>query len=177
MNGYFSVCRTTRYQHHYIDFLLARYNDLNLKYPFPVSLSYMASPLLMDGAAILCFDDKDEICGACGYIHGTGEKDYEDRHIIQIQVAYLAESCRSTRWFFEGLRFLAEHLSDQEEEIQEILFWVPGDSPNRRLYSKFAELTSTVEQPGSSLAGYRVHIAQLQDYLSSLTPFRERYIV
>lgn len=165
-NGHFSVCRTMLQEHRYIDFLLARYDELNLPYSFPVSLSYLASPLLMGGTAILCYDRKDELCGALSYIHGTGEHNYEDRDIIQIQVAYLADSCRSTRRFYEGLRFLTKHLAGQEENIQEICFWAPGNARNRRLFCKFAEPVATAQQPEGPLDGYRICMKQLQDYLN-----------
>lgn len=164
--GHFSVCRTLFHEHRYIDFLLARYDELNLPYSFPVSLSYLASPLLMGGTAILCYDGNDEVCGALSYIHGTGEHNYEDRDIIQIQVAYLADACRSTRRFYEGLRFLTNCLAGQEENIQEIRFWAPGNARSRRLFCKFAEPVATAQQPEGPLDGYRVYMKQLQDYLN-----------
>ncbi|NMO95555.1 hypothetical protein HII30_07115 [Paenibacillus lemnae] len=151
-----------------MDFLLAHYSDLNLLYPFPVSLSYIASPLLMEGTAVLCFDDEDQLSGAFGYIHGTGEQDYKDRHVIQLQVAYIVEHHRSTRMFYEALQFLVSHLSDQEEErVEEIRFWIPGEPRTRRLCSRFADLLSTVDQTQGCLDEYRINVKHLQKYVST----------
>ncbi|QCT03704.1 hypothetical protein E6C60_2993 [Paenibacillus algicola] len=174
MNGYFTVCCTERSQHHYIDFLLSRYEDLNLKYSFSAALGYLASPLLMAGTAMLCYDEEDQICGAFSYIHGTGEHDYQDRHMIQIQAAYLDKAYRVSRWFVEGLRFLAEHLHDQEEEVTDIQFWAPGDARSQRLFSKFAVPLKVEGAPSGDMEGYRVTVEELFDYLLGTAILRDR---
>lgn len=174
MNGYFTVCCTERSQHYYIDFLLSRYEDLNLKYSFSSVLGYLSSPLLMAGTAVLCYDEKDTICGAFSYIHGTGENNYQDRHIIQIQAAYLDKAYRHSRWFVEGLRFLTEHLHDQEEEVTDIQFWAPGDDRSRRLFSKFAIPLTAAGSPNRDMEGYQTTVEELRDYLYSTVIIRDR---
>ncbi|MDT9720081.1 hypothetical protein QVE09_14285 [Paenibacillus sp. ClWae2A] len=169
MSHYFAKCSTYMYQHRYMDFLLAHYNELNLPYSFPTTLSYISSPLLMDGGAMLCFDDEDEVAGAFGYIHGTGEHDYEDRHVIQLQVAFIVHEHRRSRIFIEGLQFLVQHLDEYayEEPVQEIRFWALSEEANRRLFSKIAQqVTSTIREEGE-LNAYVVKLAQLRSYLAS----------
>ncbi|MDQ0171249.1 hypothetical protein [Paenibacillus tundrae] len=171
MSGYFSVCSTYMYQHRYMDFLLANYKELNMPYPFPVTLSYISSPLLIHGGAILYFDDEDEPAGALGYIYGTGENDYEDRHVIQIQVAFLTEQNRGSRLFLEGLCFLIQHLAEQAdaELPQEIHFWTAKDVRKHRLFSKFAKQSENVEGEYGGMSGYKVSLAHLRTYITSLS--------
>ncbi|MBT2284222.1 hypothetical protein J7E78_11810 [Paenibacillus polymyxa] len=169
MSRYFSICSTYMYQHRYMDFLLAHYKKLNMPYNFPVTLSYISSPLLMGGGAILCFDDQDEIAGALGYIHGTGEHDYEDRHVIQLQIAFIKEEYRGSRLMVEALQFLLQHIDEQEEieSVQEMRFWAVKDRINQRLFSKFAKrIGSTESEYGGSIDAYAIYLSELRAYLS-----------
>jgi len=91
MSYYFNICSTAKYQEAYITFLLQRFEQLNLPYSFPVSLSYLSSPQFKEKESILIRDSEDEIIGAIGYIHGTGDQNYQDEHIVQIQTFYIEE--------------------------------------------------------------------------------------
>lgn len=159
------------YHKKYMDLLLANYESLNLPYSFPVSFNFIASPLLMeDSAAILCLDDDGEAIGAMGYIRGTGEGDYEDRDVIQVQVAFLLETYRSTMAFAHGLRFLANHLEEEAEETSELVFWTPQDAYLARLFGKFAERTSVQGTAAGDLYAYRATTGQLKAFLTRLSP-------
>ncbi|WP_010277765.1 hypothetical protein [Paenibacillus senegalensis] len=166
MNYYFSVCSTYMYHNTYMDFILEHYTDLGLPYPFPEALSYIASPMLMGKEAILAFDEDDQLAGAFGYIHGTGERDYEDEQIIQIQSVYITKAHRRTGLFVQGLQFLLEHLAVQETAVEELRFWAPDRQDYRKLFSKFA--TRIVDNSAGSLSRideYRVSLDELKTYL------------
>ncbi|GMK39295.1 hypothetical protein PCCS19_23490 [Paenibacillus sp. CCS19] len=158
----FAVCATEMYQRKYIDFLLTHYEGLRLPFPFPVAFGFIASPILMENEGFLCLDDDGEAVGAFSYIHGTGEGNYEDRHIVQLQVAYLAETHRCTKLFLQGLHTLAEHLNELGEEVSELVFWTGTDDYTTRLFGKFAERTSI----GESVIEYRVALDKLNGYLA-----------
>ncbi|WP_248565461.1 hypothetical protein [Paenibacillus sp. L3-i20] len=151
------------YQRKYMDFLLTHYVDLRLPYPFPDAFGFIASPVLLGQECFLCLDDEGEAIGAFGYIHGTGEGNFEDRHIVQLQVAFLIESHRKTAVFLHGLMVLAEHMNDLNEKVTELVFWSgTEDNYTTRMFGKFAERTSI----GESAIEYRVALPQLNAYLA-----------
>lgn len=165
MNVSFSVCSTILYHRKYLDFLLEHYDDLRLPYPFEAAFGYIASPVLVGRESFLCMDEENEVIGAWGYIHGTGEHDYENAHVIQIQAAYLSEPFRRTGVFFQGLQYLMEHLEQQDQGVTEILFWIGRDAYMSRLAAKFASLELSVESEYGPLEAYRVSVSELKDYL------------
>ncbi|MBW7475861.1 hypothetical protein K0T92_14030 [Paenibacillus oenotherae] len=164
MSYYFQICATERYQELYITFLLEHYSELNLPYSFPVALSYMASPVLMREEAILCFDQNDEIAGALGFIYGTGEQQYQDVHVVQLQVVFLQEEHRGTRLFLEGLQYLAQYLAALERKITEIRFWAPSQSELRQLFGKLAERVASSKTEGGEIDAYRASLDQWLAY-------------
>ncbi|OBZ11102.1 hypothetical protein [Bacillus sp. FJAT-26390] len=138
MNYHFSVCATANYQEKYIEFLLLNYEHLKLGYSFPVSLSYLSSPIFMEREAILVLDDEQNVIGAVGYIHGTGEQHYEDIHIVQIQVLFLLEKYRRSRLFLHVLQFLAQHLAQLKEPPLELRFWATDRTGLEKIIARFA---------------------------------------
>jgi hypothetical protein len=164
MNTYISVCSTEMYQQTYMEFLLKHYAQLNLPYSYPVTLSFLASPIMMEREAFLCFNDEEEVVGAFSYIYGTGDNQYEDVHVIQIQVAFLLEDYRSTRLFLQALQFLTEYISHLGENVEELRFWTPADEKLRRLFGKIAENTASVDTSFGTLDEYRASFSSLQAY-------------
>lgn len=165
MGYYFSICSMERYQEKFIEFLLEHYSQLQLPYSFPVSLSFIASPVIMNKEAFLCFDEETEdIVGAFGVIFGTGEDQYQDTHIVQIQIAYIVEGHRRTRLFLEGLQFLMQYIVYLDEGVTEFRFWAPADDGLRRLFGKLAERTASRETAFGLLDEYRGTFADWQAY-------------
>ncbi|RIX51543.1 hypothetical protein D3P08_16695 [Paenibacillus nanensis] len=169
MNESFAVCASMMYQRKYIDFLLANYEALNMPYSFSVAFSFLASPILMERECFLCLNDDGEAVGAFGYIHGTGERNYEDRHIVQLQVAYLDNKHRRTTLFLRGLQYLAEHLRWLEDEVSELVFWTKPDDYTMRLFDKFAGRTSDPGTASGNLLAYRVTVSELNAYLAKFS--------
>lgn len=167
MTPSFVVCASELYQRKYIDFLLEHYESLNLPYPFTVSFNFMASTLLMErSAVILCLDDDGEAAGAIGYIRGTGEENYENQDVLQVQITYLIEPLRRTTAFLQGLRFLASYIEEEAGEVSEIVFWSAPDAYLGRLFGKFAVATNVRGTNAGDLLAYRVTPGQLQAYLA-----------
>ncbi|MDF2835053.1 MAG: hypothetical protein K0Q63_693, partial [Paenibacillus sp.] len=155
------------YQRKYMDFLLEHYESLNMPYPFPISFNFIASPLLMEkSAVILCLDDDGEAVGAFSYIRGTGESNYENHDVLQVQVAYLVEALRGTVAFLHGLQFLSDYLEEEAGEVTELVFWSSPDAYLARLFGKFAERTSVQGTAAGDLFAYRATPGQLKAYLA-----------
>ncbi|RJE86190.1 hypothetical protein D3P07_19115 [Paenibacillus sp. 1011MAR3C5] len=166
----FSVCATEVYQTKYLDFMLRHYENLNMPYPFIVTFGFIASPVLLGREAILCLDEENEIVGALGYIHGTGEKQYEDEHVVQIQAVYLGMAYRGTRLFLQGLQFLLHHLKHQPVSVTELVFWTGQEPYINRLAAKFAGLESVTESEFGRLSAYRAPVPDLEAYLQKFRP-------
>ncbi|GED33053.1 hypothetical protein [Brevibacillus centrosporus] len=166
----FSVCATEFYMQNYLEFLLENYSKLNLPYSFPVTLSYIASPAFMEQIAILCYSDDHEMIGTIGCILGTGENDYQDTHIAQIQVIHFLEPFRRTLLFLRTMQFFTQHLAQLPVDIRELRFWAPSDDYLRPLFSKLAKQTAVVETDhGGTLIEYR---ASFSDWHSYAAKFR-----
>ncbi|MGO4548405.1 hypothetical protein AB4Z29_26810 [Paenibacillus sp. 2TAB23] len=159
MSYYFSVCSTVNYQETYISFLLEQYEHLNLPYSFQTSLSYITSPILMGKDSIIIWNAQDEPAGAIGFIHGTGEHDYEDRNIIQIQVLFLKKSSRSGRTFLRSMQFLGQHLAQINEPVTELRFWIPAQSALQKLCAKWAVKSQSNATEYGDIEEYRMDYA------------------
>lgn len=157
---HFSICNTEDAREKYIQFLLQHYEELNQPYSFPVTLSYISSPLLMEGTAILCTTVDGETIGALGYIQGTGEHDYEDVHIVQLQTVFLLKPFRGSRLFLRAIQFLAGHLAEQRLQPSEIRFWVPNEPSLLKLCSRFSKPFTG----NDDLTEFRVPFARLQAF-------------
>lgn len=165
----FARCATFMYEHKYIDFLLEHYEQLKLPYNFAASLGFLSSPLLLDGEMFLGLDEDGEAVAAFGYIYGTGELDYADRHVIQLQTAYCVERLRCTRLFVRGLQFLLQHVEIFAPEVGEIRFWVGDDRYMSRLAAKFARLHAAHDTAFGLLREYRCSVAELRACVSRFT--------
>ncbi len=164
MDHYFAVCAFEAYQERYLDFLLEHYAELNLPYDFPVALSFIGSPILLGAEAIVCFDGEDEPIAALGCIHGTGENDYRDAEIVQVQTVFIAERYRNTRLFLQGLQFLTQHLAQKERPVSEIRFWIPAQAKLQRLCAKLGQRTASVDTHRGTLEEYRTDFSSLYRY-------------
>ncbi|WP_134683677.1 hypothetical protein [Brevibacillus migulae] len=166
MSYYFSVCTTEMYQQKHILFLLENYKDLGLPYPFPLTLSLIASPLLMERESFLCFNEDHEVIGAFSYIFGTGEMQYEDREVVQIQAVFIREEYRGSRVFLMALQFMTEYITFMGEDVREVRFWASDDVLLRRLFSKIADRVSSVDSAFGPLDEYHAPFAAWQAYAS-----------
>ncbi|MNZ99894.1 hypothetical protein D3C78_1192370 [compost metagenome] len=165
MSFYFSVCSTAKYQEKYISFLLKHYTELGLPYSFQETFSYIASPVMMEKEAILMFDQDDEVAGAIGYIHGTGDKDYEDSHVIQLQILFIIEKYRGSRLLLQAAQFLAQYIDQLREPVTELRYWIPAqENALVKLSGKLAAQADFHETERGAIAEYRIPFADWHAY-------------
>ncbi|USG63292.1 hypothetical protein NDK47_13945 [Brevibacillus ruminantium] len=164
MSYYFALCSSEMYQQKYLEFLLEHYHELHLPYAFPETFSYLASPVLMGKGCFLCFNDEYEVIGAFGFIFGTGEHEYTDTDIVQIQAVFILKHYRKSYLFLHSLQFFIQYLAQQRGEVREIRFWSPADEPLRRLFDKLAQRVASVQMEFGTLDEYRASFEAWQAY-------------
>lgn len=167
MSYYVQECKTEVYGQVYTTYLLNHYADLNLPYAFSVAFQFLTSPLLV-GSAFLCFNDRDEVVGAFGYIRGTGEKNYQDTHVAQLQIIYLSEAHRGGTLLGAALQSLMEQVEEQAEEIRQFHFWVPSNLSLHRLCSKLGEKKASWETHQGRIEEYHGNVADWKTYADRL---------
>ncbi|MDQ1912526.1 hypothetical protein RAC89_19220 [Paenibacillus sp. GD4] len=154
-------------------FLLRHFADLNLPYAFAVKLSFVSSPLIFGKAMLILSDDDYDVVGAAGFVYGTGANSYEDRHICQVEVAYLRPEYRRTTLFMQGLLTLLGEIKAGSPEVEKVQFWVAeGQSEEERLFSKFTALPGSERHIVNGLVCHQIPFRELEDYCSR---FRRRY--
>jgi len=156
------------YEQRYIEYVLDRYIQLNMPYPFTVSFNYLASPVLMDEEIFLALDDEHQIVGCLSFIRGTAEHNYENREVIQLQVFYIDPPYRSTKLFLELLQLMVQCLQYLEEPVKELQFWTKEDSIIRSLVTKRLAIEAQQHQSVyGSLVSYVIPYEMLEKYVSS----------
>ncbi|MDF2714046.1 MAG: hypothetical protein K0R28_971 [Paenibacillus sp.] len=149
----------------YIRFLLQHHDGLNLPYPFAMKLGFISSPLLF-GKGLLVFDEEPyEIVAAAGFVYGTGAEEYKDRHICQVEVAFIREEYRRTSLFLRGLQRLVEEMKTGNPDVEQVQFWTPsGQDHLEKLLSKLTELPGSTRTIVNDLAFYTVPFRELESY-------------
>ncbi|OBR68082.1 hypothetical protein A7K91_07650 [Paenibacillus oryzae] len=173
MGYYVQECKTEFYGQVYATYLLSHYADLKLPYSFSMAFQFLTSPLLV-GSAFLCFNDQDEVVGAFGYIRGTGEKNYEDTHVAQLQIIHLSEAHRGGVLLGVALQGLMEQVREQAEEIRHFHFWVPSKLGLHRLCSKLGEKKATWETSQGEIEEYHGNAADWKAYADRLSKNEHR---
>lgn len=149
----------------YIKFLIRHHDELNLPYSFAMKLSFLSSPLMMGKAMLVMQEEPYQIVGAAGFVYGTGANDYEDRHVCQVEVAFIRKEYRNTCLFARGLQALLEQMKAGNPNVELVQFWVPAEHRGLdKLFSKFAERVGTTGSTGDSLALYQVTYDKLDNY-------------
>jgi hypothetical protein len=149
----------------YMHFLLQHHDGLNLPYPFAMKLSFMSSPLLF-GKAILVIDEEPyEIAAAAGFVYGTGANEYQDRHICQVEVAFIRKEYRRTSLFIRGLHALAAEMKAGNPDVEQVQFWAPAGQENlEKLLSKLVALPGSTRSIVNDLAFYTVPFREVESY-------------
>jgi hypothetical protein len=149
----------------YLRFLLRHHTELNLPYPFAVKLSFIGSPLLMGKALLAIDEDPYEIVAAIGFNYGTGAGGYEDRHICQIEVAFIAAAYRRTSLFRQGLRALLDTLRSDNPSVRQIQFWLSAEQEaGEPLFAKLARLPGAERSVDNKLVFCSIPFRELERY-------------
>lgn len=158
---------TPMYMQRYVEYVLDVYDQLNMPYPFTVSLAYLASPVLMREEIFLAFDDEHHVVGCLSFIRGTAQEDYNNREIVQLQVLYIDPSYRSTRMLLSFMQMLVQFVSYSEEPAHELQFWCKQDPRIRSLIAKHFRLIPESSDSGyGKLDYYTIPYSIVQSYIN-----------
>ncbi|MUG71324.1 hypothetical protein [Paenibacillus validus] len=149
----------------YINFLLQHHDELNLLYPFAVKLSFISSPLIFGKAMLIFSEESYQIVGGDGFFYGTGPNRYEDRHICQIEVAFLHQDYRRTSLFTKGLQILIGEMKAGNPHVEKVQFWASENEVElERLFSKFDALPGSKSFGANNLACHQISFHELETY-------------
>lgn len=169
---YYEECKTERYGELYMDYMLERYRELGFPYPFADAFGFLSAPLLVNGAAFLCFNEKDEIAGTFSYVRGTGEKGYRDTDVAQIQALLLSKEHREGVMLGGAFLHFMEHVGEHREPIRQFRYWVPSNLGLGRLCAKLGQLESSWSTEHGLIDEYRGEAELWHTYANKL---RKRY--
>jgi hypothetical protein len=166
-------CRMEMDNEGYIKFLLQHHAELNLPYTFAVKLSFISSPLIFGRALLIFSEDPYEIVGAAGFVYGTGSNQYEDRHICQIEVAFLKEEYRHSFLFAQGLTTLVDEMKTGNPDVEKVQFWISEEHEGmERLFSRFSAFPGSSRSVVNNLICHQVLFQSLETYCHR---FRSRW--
>lgn len=172
MSYEFRICDLEMDYKSYVKFLLTHHNELNLPYPFAMKLSFLSSPLLFGKAIYILNDDPYEIVGAAGYVYGTGAKEYTDREVCQIEVAFLKKEYRTPLLFIQGLQYLISKIKEGNPDVKTVQFWISEeDEYLKRLFSKFLDLSGSNKAIVNNLALYTIVFKEFEQFVNRFIKF------
>jgi len=157
----------------YMRFVIRHYRELRLPYAFAVKLSFMASPLALGQALLVVDEDSWEFVGAAGFVYGTGAGQYEDRHICQLEVAFLLEPQRRTRLFARGMQAVVELIERDNPDVRYLQFWTPADwTRSEGVVRKLLSLPGSTVREDNGMALCRVPFDEFARYCRRLNERR-----
>lgn len=168
MNYRFQVCTDINDQEQYMTFLLENDVQINIPYPFLLTLDLFSNPVMIEEEYFMSLDQNDEVIGVWSYIYGTVEEYYSNPEIIQIQSVFLDPYYRKTRMFIDGLQHLVNYIDRSGRGVKEVRFWILANDELSRLCSKIAQRTSFVTTSQGQIEEYRVPFLQLYIYTMGL---------
>lgn len=155
-----------------VDFVLRHRRDFYPAYNLGLILKFL-SEAMHHGELVAGLNEKGEIVGIAGYVYGTPEKKFIDKHRVQFELVCITQAYRKTGLFFQGLRQVVANLTQAETDVREIEFYAPANHPYlRKLFSKFATLTSTIQTKFGLEDLFLVTIENLTRYCDRLKPRR-----
>ena len=166
-------CTTELDSEGYVKFLLRHCSDLNLPYAFAVKLSFLSSPLLFGKAMLILSEEDYDVVGAAGFVYGTGPNGYQDRHICQVEVAYLRPEYRSTTVFMQGLLTLLDEIKSGSPNVETVQFWTSEHQAEKeKLFGKLNALPGSNRLHVNGLVCHQIVFRELESYCSR---FKKRF--
>lgn len=149
----------------YIRFLLRHHAELNMPYPFSMKLAFIGSPLQFGKAMLIFEEETHDIVGAAGIVYGTGACDYEDRHICQVEIAFIQEQFRSKLLFARAMKTLIDIMKKSNPDVKQIQFWASADNRELQpLISRWSTLPGYEESVVNNLKFYKIPFDELDAY-------------
>jgi len=104
-----------------------------------------------------------EIAAAAGFVYGTGANEYMDRHICQVEVAFIRSEYRRTSLFIRGLQALVDEMKAGNPDVVQVQFWTSTDQgESEKLFSKFCVLPGSTKSLVNGLTFYTVPFHELE---------------
>lgn len=165
MSFLFRPCNMEMDHQAYINFLLEHHDELNLPYSFAVKLGFISSPLMFGQAVLIFSEETYRIVGAAGFVYGTGPNGYKDRHICQVEVAYLEPEFRQTSLFMQGLLVLIGQIKAGNPEVETVQFWAAETQAElERIFSRFNGLPGSNRFTVNHLTCHQFSFHELETY-------------
>ncbi|MBO9598889.1 MAG: hypothetical protein J7559_13860, partial [Cohnella sp.] len=90
---------------------------------------------------------------------------YKDRHIGQIEIAYLLPEYRQTSLFLSGLRAMIGMIKFGEPSVEQLQFWIAADNDElKELFSRLSALPDSSMEIVNGMAHYKVSLPSLEAY-------------
>ncbi|MFD0676483.1 MULTISPECIES: hypothetical protein [unclassified Paenibacillus] len=106
-----------------------------------------------------------EIAGAAGFVYGTGANSFEDKHICQIEIAFIQKAYRRTSVFVRGLQALVAMIKEGNPEVELVQFWTSPDLQEMEsLLAKFGALPGSTKSRVNSLDCYKIPFHELEAF-------------
>lgn len=157
----------------YMRFVIRHHRELRLPYAFAVRLSFMASPLALGQALLVVDEESWELVGAAGFVYGTGAGEYEDRHICQVEVAFLLEPQRRTLLFARVMQAVVELAERNNPDVRFLQFWAPADwTRSEGIVRKLLSLPGSNVREDNGMALCRIPFDELARYCRRLNDRR-----
>lgn len=153
----------------YLEYLLSHYGDLGLSYSFPVTLSFINSPLIAGGGLMVIEEEHYALAGAVGYVIGTGANEFQDTDVCQIEIIHLLAAYRGTRLLLQLLLQLLMKMREDGPHVQRVQFWAkPSERGTAKLFARIARMSGGQCTPRGDLTLYSVPYESLHQYCHSL---------
>jgi hypothetical protein len=170
MSFEFHPCKLEMDYEAYMKYLLQHHDELNLPYSFATKLSFIGGPLIFGKAMLVIHEETFEFVGAASFVYGTGANQYEDRHICQIEVAFIQKDCRRTSLFVQGMQAMVDLIKEDNPSVTQIQFWASADHEElNHLFAKFSALPGSTRSIVNGLALYTVPFQQFETYCLRLS--------
>ncbi len=140
------VCRNENELESGFDFLLRHRRDFSPAWNLHQIL-HLIKGCLFQGEFIAAWNEDHEMIAILGYAYAPLGKntDHADKKQARLVLVCISKPYRRTMLFYQGMKFLARHLSHGKIEVNKIDLVAPEkDEYLNNLFSKFATLESTV---------------------------------
>jgi radical SAM superfamily enzyme YgiQ (UPF0313 family) len=120
-------------------YILENRKELHPQFTTPMTF-YLLGTQSFYGECLIAIDSNQQVVGALGYIYGTPEGDFEDQHVVRINMVHIAEHYRGSSLFYNGLKHFINKLNTTAKKITEVQFFIPKENVSlQRLCLKFSK--------------------------------------
>lgn len=139
----FSPCRNERQLEEYALYMLDHRFELHPAFAADRFIHFIDEQF-RHGESVLVRTAAGATVGALGFVYGTPENRFEDKHTVRIEMVYIEPTYRGTRLFARGLLWLADYLARHAPQTECVQFYCESEPARKgRLFRKIADLVVT----------------------------------